>query len=319
VDGERILQPSVSGNNHAVREASLQISQICPAMLDQLQAFIDVAARGSFSAVAKDRNVAVSSIARQVDALEASLGVPLFHRSSRRLLLTDAGQQFLPRAIDIVSELHDAKAALLDAQAEPAGVLSVTAPSAFGRRHVAPAAMSFLQRYPKIDLDLHFSDQWVDLTAAPLAPVRRRACASPHYLARHGRPSRPEELLHHSCLTVSEASRTPQGWWSFAGAKPLSVKGRLRSDDTEALLQGALAGLGVVHLASWMVADHIAEGRLVQLFADAERASKEKSQIHAVRLKGRSHAARARLFIDHLRSSFGSPPYWDVAASRGSS
>jgi DNA-binding transcriptional LysR family regulator len=338
VDGERILQPSVSGNNHAVREASLQISQICPAMLDQLQAFIDVAARGSFSAVAKDRNVAVSSIARQVDALEASLGVPLFHRSSRRLLLTDAGQQFLPRAIDIVSELHDAKAALLDAQAEPAGVLSVTAPSAFGRRHVAPAAMSFLQRYPKIDLDLHFSDQWVDLsqvrvdvairsgvlpasdlTAAPLAPVRRLACASPHYLARHGRPSRPEELLHHSCLTVSEASRTPQGWWSFAGAKPLSVKGRLRSDDTEALLQGALAGLGVVHLASWMVADHIAEGRLVQLFADAERASKEKSQIHAVRLKGRSHAARARLFIDHLRSSFGSPPYWDVAASRGSS
>jgi DNA-binding transcriptional LysR family regulator len=205
-------------------------------MLDNLQAFIDVAKTGTFSGVAKSRNIAVSSIARQVDALESSLGIRLFHRSSRRLLLTDAGEQFLPRAVGIVCELDDARAALLDAQAEPRGVLSVTAPAAFGRLHVAPAAATFLQRHPLIELDLHFTDEWVDLvsnrtdvairsgtlpdsdlTATELAPLRRLACASPDYLRRHGRPSKPEELLQHSCLSVSSSSCTPSGWWAFDG------------------------------------------------------------------------------------------------------
>lgn len=307
-------------------------------MLDNLQAFIDVARKGTFSAVAKSRNVAVSSIARQVDALEASLGIRLFHRSSRRLLLTDAGEQFLPRAVGIVSELNEARAALLDAQAEPSGLLSVTAPAAFGRRHVTPAAATFLQQHPLIELDLHFSDQWVDLastrtdvairlgalpdsdlTATRLAPVRRLACASPDYLERHGQPSKPEDLLGHSCLTVSSTSRTPTGWWSFDGVnkgRALAVQGRLRTDDTEVLLQAAVAGLGVVHLASWLVSDMVAAGRLVCLFPDRGFVDEtQAAAIHAVRLKGRSHAAKAQLFIGHLRRAFGSPAYWDVAVS----
>jgi DNA-binding transcriptional LysR family regulator len=307
-------------------------------MLDHLQAFIDVAKTGTFSGVAKSRNVAVSSIARQVDALEASLGVRLLHRSSRRLLLTDAGEQFLLRAVGIVSELDDARAALLDAQAEPRGLLSVTAPSAFGRLHVAPAAATFLQHHPLIELELHFTDQWVDLasnrtdvavrsgtlpgsdlTATELAPLRRLACASPEYLRRHGRPASPEELLQHSCLTVSSSSRIPSGWWAFDGVnkgKPLAVQGRLRSDDTATLLQGAVAGLGIVHLASWLVSDMIASGRLVCLFPDAPPAKEARAAaIHAVRLKGRSHAAKAQLFIAHLKAAFGSPTYWDRAVA----
>lgn len=305
-------------------------------MIDNLQAFIDVARQGTFSAVAKSRNIAVSSVSRQVDALEAALGVRLFHRSPRRLLLTDAGEQFMPRAIGIVEELDDAMAALLDAQAEPSGALSVTAPSAFGRRHVAPAAATFLQQHPLIELDLHFSDEWVDLassrtdvairsgtlpdsdlTATRLAPVRRLACASPGYIERHGRPARPQDLLRHSCLTVSKASRTPTGWWSFPGVdkgKALAVHGRLRSDDTEALLQAAVAGLGVVHLASWLVGDMLADGRLVRLFPDpGPMAAPQAPAIHAVWLKGRSHAAKAQLFIAHLKKAFGSPTYWDRA------
>lgn len=309
-------------------------------MLDTLQAFIDVASKGTFSAVAKSRNVAVSSVARQVDVLEASLGIRLFHRSSRRLLLTDAGEQFLPRAVGIVEDLADAKAALLDTQAEPSGVLTVTAPAAFGRRHVAPAAATFLQQHPLIELDLHFSDQWVDLashrtdvairsgalpdsdlTATRLAPVRRLACASPGYLQRHGRPAKPEDLLQHSCLTISSASRNPTGWWTFPGVnkgKALAVHGRLRTDDTEALLQGAVAGLGVVHLASWLVSDLVVSGQLVCLFPDDPvAADTQAAALHAVRLKGRSHAAKAQLFIAHLKKAFGSPAYWDKAVAQG--
>ena len=307
-------------------------------MFDNLQAFIDVARQGTFSAVAKSRNVAVSSVARQIDALEAALEVRLFHRSSRRLLLTDAGEQFLPSALSIVEEMGEAKAALLDAKVEPSGLLTVTAPAAFGRRHLLPAAADFLQKHPLIELDLHLSDQWVDLsstrvdvairigtlpdsdlTATRLAPVRRLACASPAYLARCGHPAGPEDLLRHSCLSVSSNSRTPTGWWAFPGVnkgKALAVRGRLRTDDTEALLQGAEAGLGVVHLASWLVSDSIASGRLVSLFpADPHDDETRAVAIHAVRLKGRSHATKAQLFIAHLKTAFGSPTYWDRAAS----
>jgi DNA-binding transcriptional LysR family regulator len=303
-------------------------------MLDNLRTFIDVARRGSFSAVADARNVAVSSIARQVDVLESELAVRLLHRSSRRLLLTDAGDQFLPRAQAIVAEFEEARTALVDAQAEPRGPLSVTVPSSFGRRHVVPAVATFLQRHPLIELDLHFSDDWVDLgttrtdlavrigvlpdsdfTATRLAPTWRLACASPEYLQRHGRPGRPEDLLKHSCLTVPSGARTPSGWWAFDGVnkgRSLPVQGRFKSIDTEALLQAAVAGLGVAHLASWLVSEAIGAGRLVCLFPSSLQAAEaQPSAIHALRLKGRSHAAKAQLFIAHLREAFGATAYWD--------
>ena len=309
-------------------------------MLENLRTFIDVTKRGTFSAVADARDVAVSSIARQVDVLEAELAVRLFHRSSRRLLLTDAGEQFLLRAQAIVAEFDEAKTALVDAQAQPRGPLMVAVPSSFGRRHVVPAVASFLQRHPLIDLELHFSDEWVDLettrtdlavrigaladsdlTATRLAPTWRLACASPDYLQRHGLPERPEDLLKHSCLTVPSGARTPGGWWSFDGVnkgRALPVQGRFRSNDTEALLQAAVAGLGVAHLASWLVSDAIGDGRLVCLFPPSLQAAEaQPGAIHAVRLKGRSQAAKAQLFIAHLKEAFGAPTYWDRKAARG--
>src|SRR6218665_3531091 len=246
-------------------------------MLDNIQAFLDVHKAGTFSAAAKLHNVAVSSVSRQVDALEQSLGVALFQRSSRRLLLTDAGEQFLPRAQLIVSEMVDAKAALLDAQAEPRGLLTITAPSVFWRLHIAPTVASFMQQYPLIELDLQLSDHWVDLAAqradvairigalpdsdllaTRLAPMLRVACASPEYLQAHGRPAKPEDLLHHSCLCLPSS---PTGLWTFPGVnqgKPLAVQGRFRSGDVDALLEAAAAGLGVAHLASWLVYKKVA-------------------------------------------------------------
>jgi len=305
-------------------------------MLDNIQAFLDVHKAGTFSAAAKLHNVAVSSVSRQVDALEQSLGVALFQRSSRRLLLTDAGEQFLPRAQLIVSEMVDAKAALLDAQAEPRGLLSITAPSVFWRMHIAPTVASFMQQYPLIELDLQLSDHWVDLAAqradvairigalpdsdllaTRLAPMLRVACASPEYLQAHGRPARPEDLLDHRCLCLPS---TPTGLWTFPGVnqgKPLAVQGRFRSNDVDSLLEAAVAGLGVAHLASWLVYKRVAAGELVNLFPDsvaAAAAAASTSQapaIHAVRLKGRSHSAKAQLFINHLKQAFGTPPYWD--------
>jgi DNA-binding transcriptional LysR family regulator len=306
-------------------------------MIDAMQTFIDVATARSFSAVARRHGVAVSSVTRRIDQLEAELGARLFIRSSRSLRLSDAGERFLPAAQAIVGELAQAKHALADLDAAPRGLLAVTAPSAFGRRHVMPAVASFLQRHPLIEIDLHMSDQRVDLNvqrvdvairmgvlpdsdlvATRLAPIRRLACASPDYLARRGHPLEPAALAGHDCLTLASAP-LPAGWWCFAGVNgdaPIPVRGPLRSDDTEALLEAAVAGLGIVHLASWLVGDRLRDGSLVSLFPDLPDlpqppASRDRAAIHAVRMPGRSHEAKARLFIDHLKTHFGSPPYWD--------
>ena len=302
-------------------------------MFDAIQIFLEVHEAGSLSAVAKKHNVAVSSISRKIDALESELGIKLFHRSSRRLLLTDSGEQFLPRAKNIAAELDDARQAMSDLNGDPRGLLTVTAPSAFGRRHVAPAVASFLNRYPLMEVDLHVSDEIVDLStrrvdvavrigvlpdsdlvASTLAPLHRLTCASPAYLARHGRPATPQDLLKHDCLTIATPP-IPAGWWCYPGVNremSLPVRGSLRSDDTESLLHAALAGIGIVHLASWMVCDAIESGQLISLFPSIKNThTRIRPGIHAVRMPGRSHAAKAQLFIAHLRSTFGEPPYWD--------
>lgn len=306
-------------------------------MFDAIQVFLEVHEAGSLSAVAKKHDVAVSSISRKIDALEAELGIKLFHRSSRRLLLTDSGEQFLPRAKNIAAELADARQAMSALNADPRGLLTVTAPSAFGRRHIAPAVASFLNRYPLIEVDLHVSDDIVDLStrrvdvavrigvlpdsdlvATTLAPLHRLTCASPAYLARHGRPATPPDLLKHNCLTIATPP-IPTGWWTYPGVNretSLPIHGSLRSDDTESLLQAALAGIGIVHLASWMVCDALEAGQLISLFPNASNTqAKIRPGIHAVRMPGRSHAAKAQLFIAHLRSTFGEPPYWDRVLS----
>ena len=129
-----------------------------------------------------------------------------------------------------------------------------------------------------------------------------------------------EDLLQHRCLCLPTA---PTGLWTFPGVnqgKPLPVQGRFRSGDVDSLLEAAAAGLGVAHLASWVVYKKLAAGELINLFPDsvaAAAAAASTSQapaIHAVRLKGRSHSAKAQLFINHLKQAIGTPPYWDRAA-----
>jgi DNA-binding transcriptional LysR family regulator len=154
-----------------------------------------------------------------------------------------------------------------------------------------------------------------DLIATHLAPVRRLVCASPDYLEKAGAPANPMDLLKHNCLTVA-STRNPSGWWTFAGVnrdQALPVHGNMRSDDTGTLIHAALAGVGIVHLASWLVSDLIVAGRLVEVLPDTRQPSARSTSIHAIRMPGRSHTAKVRLFVAHLRKTFGSPPYWDRA------
>jgi len=261
-------------------------------MMDALETFVAVATAGNFSKVAKTQRVAVSSVARKIDSLEAELGSKLFKRSSRSLLLTDAGEHFLPRAQRLLADMADAKRGLSALDTDLRGLLTITAPAVFGRKHVLPALLTFLAQHPLVEVELHNSDTVVDvaqrrvdvsirmgalpdsdLVATQLAPVRRLLCASPEYLERKGKPARPSDLTKYDCLTVA-SSPTPPGWWSFSGVNreaALPVRGSFRSDDTDALLQAALAGMGIVHLASWLVSDLVVAGRLVVLLTGFQK------------------------------------------------
>ncbi len=305
-------------------------------MLDAIRLFLAVAELGNLSKVAKLYALSVSSVSRKIDALEAELGFQLFHRTSRMVLLTDSGAEFLPRARLILQELDEAKMAMSALNADPQGLLTVTAPSIFGRIHLAPAVMSFLRRYPLMEIDVNVSDEVLDLSvhrvdvairigklpdsdliATQLAPFQRLVCASPEYLEKYGMPATPADLLKHNCLTIKGKQTTVPGLWSFAGVnrnQPLAVRGSFSSNDINFLLQAALDGIGVVHLASWLVSDAIVKGQLVCLFSDVPATpAKIQPGIHAVRMPGRSHAAKAQLFIAHLRAAFGEPAYWDKA------
>jgi len=305
-------------------------------MLEAFDTFIDVAQAGNFSTVAKNRDVAVSSITRRVEVLEAEIGAKLFRRTSRRLTLTDAGEQFLIRAKNIVAEFGAAKQQLGELHADPKGVLTVTAPATFGRSTLLPCIASFLTRYPLIELILEVGDQMVDLAqqrmdvairisskldgdihAVKLASERLVVCASPGYLARRGRPQSALDLLNHDCIDLAD-TRAAGGMWNFEGVnrnRPLPVKGSLQTDDRPCMRQAALAGIGVAHLASWLVSEDLAAGRL-ELLLPGEKpgiARKDERSLYAVRMLGRSHDAKARLFIEHLRQEIGKVPYWDHA------
>jgi DNA-binding transcriptional LysR family regulator len=302
-------------------------------MLDAIRIYLAVAETGSLSKVAKTKGLAVSSISRKIDTLETELGFKLFNRNSRLVMLTDAGEQFLQRAKNILVELDEAKSTISALNSDPKGLLTITAPSSFGRLHIAPAVISFLKRYPLMDIDLNIDDDIVDLSsqridvairigalpdsdlvATQLAPFRRIVCASPLYIAKHGQPDSPQDLLEHNCLSPMGRKTVP-GLWTFAGINrggALPVRGNFRANDINSLMLAAVDGLGIVHLATWLVGDMIKSGQLIQLFPNLRDSStKVQPAIHAVRLPGRSHATKAQLFISHLKSEFGEPAYWD--------
>jgi DNA-binding transcriptional LysR family regulator len=301
-------------------------------MFEEFQVFVAVATEKNFSRAADKLGTAASSVTRRIDHLESMLSARLFHRTTRAVSLTEAGEALLPRAQAIIASLEEAREAVTAVQDEPRGWLRITAPSAFSRLHVVPAVQSFLQRFPRIQIDLEATDRVSDLTterldlairigampnsklvASRLADQTRIACASPSYIARRGMPASPIELLQHDCLTT-RSSPAPAGWWKFAGInddKALTVKGPFRSDDPGALVEAAVGGLGVVHLASWLIGRQIADGTLLPLFAGTDQAQQNDAAIYAVRLSSRMQAAKASLFIEHLRRFVGNPPKWN--------
>jgi len=309
-------------------------------MLDRLtglEVFAKVAAAASLSAAARALGMSQTMVTKHIAALEARLGAKLFHRTTRRLSITEAGRSYLESSERILAEIEAADAAVAADRVEPRGMLRINAPVSFGTRQIAPLLAEFAARYPRTSVELGLNDRLVDLAeegwdlairignlsdssliARRIAPCRIVVCAAPSYLEARGIPPTVSSLSAHNCLGYTLSQRTPVDRWTFGARGEVSVRvsGNLRANNGDALLAGALAGQGIIHQPSFIVADDLRAGRLVALTLDHPNV--ELGGIYAVYLPDRHPPAKVRAFIDFIAARFAPDPPWDRdLAARG--
>jgi DNA-binding transcriptional LysR family regulator len=294
----------------------------------QIQSFVEVATRGGLSAAARLEGVTPAVVGRRLDALERRLGVRLLIRTTRRVSLTFEGAAFLEDCQRILNDLANAEASVSLGGVKASGHIRLSAPAGFGRRHVAPVVRRFLEDHPEVTCTLDLSDRVVDLVhegvdcavrigdlsdsslmSIRLGEMHRVIVASPGYLTRRGTPVRPEDLLQHDCLSLTQQ----RGWLLRDPADParnlsLKVPGRFECNDGAVLHDWVLAGMGLAWRSMWEVGADLAAGRLVTVLDDYAAAP---MGIHAVFPQRRHLPLRVRLLIDALKHAYAAPGYWD--------
>jgi DNA-binding transcriptional LysR family regulator len=301
--------------------------------LDDLRSLVEVVESGGFNRAAKRLGVSKSIVSRRIARLETELGTRLLSRTTRGISPTEAGLEFKARSERILAELAEAREAAAQQSGGVVGRLRLSAPLSFGVRHVAPVLAEIAQRHPGLEMDISYSDRIVDLigerfdaairigrlqdsslVARRIAPVRPVLAASRDYLARHGRPSAPRDLAGHECLIYTGS--TVADWQFRAGKRSISIRpqGRLWSDSGEAILQWAIAGLGITDGPSFLISDAIESGRLEPLLLDYTR---PEYGIYIVRPPGSYVPGKVRVLIDTLVERFGGEPHWDRCLMHG--
>jgi DNA-binding transcriptional LysR family regulator len=288
--------------------------------IEELILFDEVARKGSFSAAGATFDLSPSAVSRAISRLEDKVGVQLLKRSTRQLSLTAEGEILhagVPRLLD---HLQTLETQLTERRSAITGTLTVSVGTAMAETRLTPALPAFLAQHPELRLDLNVTDRRVNLLreridvairTGPLADTsliarrvgtgRRLVCASPDYLARHGRPETPEDLANHRCLTIS-GHETLERWPFHAEGTvvPLQVQPHMQSDSAVLLRNLAVAGLGIVRLADFVVADAVEAGRLVPLLEDRHHA--EDFPIWAIYPPAERVPPRLRAFVDFVAS-----------------
>ena len=292
--------------------------------LTAMMMYTRVVERGSFSAVARELDTTQPTVSKQIAALEKHLGTTLLNRTTRGLSVTDAGAEYYERCRRILEEVTEAEASVNTLRGV-SGTLRATIPVGFGTRLILPLIPKFMAAYPNLEIDLSLSDRHVNLVedgidiairlgaltdstmiVRPLGTGQRVTVAAPAYLARHGTPVEPADLAHHSCIVFSLFSTVNR--WRFQGPKEeisVSVRGRLRTDHADAIRTGVLAGIGIAFAPVWLVADDIAQGRLVTLLDEFPPATYE---IHALYAPTRYVPSKVRAFTNFLLEAFKAHP-----------
>ena len=285
--------------------------------LQTMSVFVAIAEEGGFASAARRLSLSPPSVTRALSELERRLGARLLHRTTRSVSLTEAGQRYLADCRRILSEVAAADRQAAGLHAAPSGLVSVTASVVFGRMVVTPVLLDLLDRYPEISVStlfvdrlVHLVDEGIDVAvriaelpdssmmAARVGSVRRVVCAAPDYLEKHGRPSRPPELSGHRIIGFT--AMPPGGDWNFGKKGAVTTfrpQARLQLNIAEAAIDAAVAGHGIIHVLSYMIAPQLEAGTLELLLEDHEP---PEVPVHVVHKEAGQTSARVRAVVDYL-------------------
>ncbi|MEE9303297.1 MAG: LysR family transcriptional regulator [Thiotrichaceae bacterium] len=291
-------------------------------ILPYLETFSAVVENGSFTAAADALGISKPVVSKQVSLLERHLGVQLLHRTTRRLRLTDAGEVFASYSHRIMSDVREAEQSVLPLQHEAQGRLRISAPESLAMSLLPEILLSFQQKFPKIELDIHISGRLVDLVeegidvalrvgvledssliARLLMPCSFHACASPEYLKKHGKPKLPSELETHNCLIYSQSPH-PNNWlFRDDQGKSISIKvnGNLCSDTGNILMNAALNGKGIFIAPTFMIVSALEEGRLETVL---DQYTLVTTGLYAVYPDSKFVSTKVRAFVDFITESW---------------
>jgi DNA-binding transcriptional LysR family regulator len=287
-------------------------------MLNELKVFVRAVELKSISAAARNLRLSAAAASHRILQLEEQVGVRLLNRTTRSLQPTEAGCIFYEHALNVLEAVERAESSMAMASGVPTGSLRVAAPLGFGRRILAPLVQEFHRLHPKVEVRLRLSDHAVDLlsesvdvairmSALPdssfivrkLADCPRVLVASPEYIAKHGAPEAPEDLLQHNCLLLRFPGSTDFRWTLNTpdGPSTLPVSGKFDADDGDVLTEWTLDGAGIMLKPYWEVAQHLREGRLKVVLPDHP-----PEPVSLVMLYPHRHLlpAKVRVFADFL-------------------
>ncbi len=280
--------------------------------LESMSVFVAVVAAGSFSAASRQLRMPLPTVSRKVAEIESHLNAKLLVRSTRKLVLTEAGQAYVEDCKRILEAVTEAERGASGQYNAPQGELTITAPIVFGRLHVLPVVAEFLREYARVDVRLLLIDRALNLVedrldlavrigaladsrlvASKVGQIRRVVCASPGYLEEHGTPKTPQDLLKHECVTFT--GLTDAGSWGFRDHQTVRVRSRLTTSTAEAAIDATLAGVGLTCTLSYQIADAVKAGQLAVVLRKFEPPPLPVSLIyvHESRI-----TAKLRAFVD---------------------
>jgi DNA-binding transcriptional LysR family regulator len=299
--------------------------------LDDLRIFVATVDSGSLTAAADQLQLSKQFVSRRMMALEASLGVRLLLRNTRRLAVTDLGHALYAHAQRILADVAAAEQAMAEQRTALHGSLKVSAPMSYGTRHLSPLLAAFLAAHPALRMQVELSDRLVDLigegfdlalrigalpdstlVARPLGTLQMIACCSPAYLRTHGAPASPADLHRHPCLLYGQEGRTG---WEFrvdGTARTFDVHGPLVSNNGEVVRDAASADLGIALLPDFVVAPALASGALVPIL---DAYAPPPLPLHAVYPQHRQGSSAIRALVNFLADALAPAPTLDPHAT----
>lgn len=296
--------------------------------LQAMEVFVQVVDTGGFTRASENLKLPKATVSTLIQSLEASLSVKLLNRTTRHVSVTADGAAYYERCIRILSEVRDAEDSVGRNRLSPAGRLRVDAPTGLASTVIIPALPEFFARYPDIQLELGCSDRQVDLVEegvdcairggrrlADSRLVARRVgimnyvtCASPAYLEQYGRPMHPNDLVNHRCVNYFSARTGKVFDWYFTQNEQrlqVTLSSHMAVSDSYAYTAAGLSGLGIIQMADFLMAEMIAEGRLMSILDDW---SNEPLPIHVVYPQNRHLSAKVRVFVDWATELFSRHP-----------